>query len=248
MKKSILILVFAAMAYTAKAQDTIIMTNGDEVPAKVTAVTPNEVTYQRYDNLSGPQYTTEKSEIFMVKYENGTKDVFGSSSATTAKRVAPTIRFQGYGMLGSIFNADALGTTADVSVGVRVGKSLYAGLHTGVHSELNIYTEYEYDYDTGKVESEKELEAYTYIPLGVNLKGYLPIGNEKIYPYLNCSLGGFIGVGEDMRNFNGFFAQVGAGIDIRRFSVGLGYSCIHKFGTANMGYVQLGVRFGKNPY
>ncbi len=239
---------FVATAFTVKAQDMIIMTNGDEVQAKVTAVTSNEVTYHRYDNPSGPLYTTEKSKIFMVKYENGTKDLFGTDSATTAKRVAPTIRFQGYGMLGTLFSSGSAAATADVGLGVRVGRSLYAGLHTGLHSELHIYTERDYDDDTGRWESEKELDTYTYIPLGVNLKGYLPIGNEKIYPYLNCSLGGFIGVGENTSNINGFFAQVGAGIDIHRFSVGVGYSCIHKIGTANMGYVQVGVRFGKNPY
>lgn len=247
MKKIILTPMFALILCAVHAQDTIVMSNGDEIQAKVTGVTSDKITYQRYDNLSGPAYTTEKSEIFMVKYENGTKDVFGVNSTATTRREFPTVRFQGYAMAGTIFNADAFGTTVDVGVGVRVGKALYAGLQTGVHSELLIYTEYEYDYDTQVIESERELEAYMYMPLGVNLKGYLPIGNEKIYPYLNCSLGGFIGV-DDLSGFNGFYAQVGAGIDIRRFSVGVGYSCLHKLATSNMGYIKLGVRFGNNPY
>lgn len=58
------------------AQDEITLRSGDVVKAKVTEVGTDAIVYKKYDNLSGPSYTIKKSEVFMVKYENGTKDVF----------------------------------------------------------------------------------------------------------------------------------------------------------------------------
>jgi hypothetical protein len=64
------------MSVAAFAQDLIIYTNGMELKAKVTEITDTEVKYKSLDNLNGPVYTVLKTYIFMIKYENGTKDVF----------------------------------------------------------------------------------------------------------------------------------------------------------------------------
>ena len=60
----------------ASAQDVITLKSGDEIQAKVTEVGQTEVKYKRFDNPDGPTYTVNKSDIFMVKYQNGQKDVF----------------------------------------------------------------------------------------------------------------------------------------------------------------------------
>jgi hypothetical protein len=50
----------------------------------------DNVKYKKYDNLSGPIYTLMKSEIFMIKYENGDKDIFKETeSKVAATSVAP---------------------------------------------------------------------------------------------------------------------------------------------------------------
>jgi len=58
------------------SQDVIIFKNGDEVKAKVKEVSTDVVKYNKWDNREGPLYSTGKSDIFMIKYQNGTKDVF----------------------------------------------------------------------------------------------------------------------------------------------------------------------------
>jgi uncharacterized protein (TIGR02145 family) len=63
----------------AFAQDVIILKNGDEIQAKVSVVGTEAVTYKKWDNLNGPDYNQLKSEIFMIKYANGSKDVFTST-------------------------------------------------------------------------------------------------------------------------------------------------------------------------
>ena len=76
------------------AHDVILKVNGDEIEAKVTDIGLTEIKYKRASNLTGPTYTLPISDIFMITYENGEKDVFGRSrntataSATTTTPVA----------------------------------------------------------------------------------------------------------------------------------------------------------------
>ena len=84
-----------------------------------------------------------------------------------------------------------------------------------------------------------------YIPLALNMKGYFT--KTKARPFINISLGGFIGV-VDLEGWNGFYFQTGAGVDIKRFSIGLGYSGLYDFGLASNLYFNLGVRFGGKKY
>jgi hypothetical protein len=60
----------------AYGQDIIVKKNGDEIKSKVEQVLDTEIKYRKADNLSGPVYSVKKAEVFMIKYENGTKDVF----------------------------------------------------------------------------------------------------------------------------------------------------------------------------
>lgn len=62
------------------AQDLIIMRNGDEVKAKVSEILQDQIKFKKWDNQDGPMYTENKSSIFMIKYQNGTKEVFDQQS------------------------------------------------------------------------------------------------------------------------------------------------------------------------
>ncbi|MDR2775344.1 MAG: porin family protein [Tannerella sp.] len=91
MKKIISILVlllFTGAISLVKAQDVITKKDGSEIRAKVTEVNVNEVKYKLFDNQNGQTISLPKSEIFMIVYENGTKDVFGVDSAP-ARTQAP---------------------------------------------------------------------------------------------------------------------------------------------------------------
>lgn len=76
MKKIVFILVCFLMALPMMAQDIIIFTNGTEVEAKVTEVSDSEVKYKTFNNQTGPTWVKKTSEIFMIRYENGTKQTF----------------------------------------------------------------------------------------------------------------------------------------------------------------------------
>lgn len=69
-------------ALTLKAEDIIVLRNGDIVKAIVKEVNVNEIKYNKASNPSGPLYTIEKSTVLSINYENGDKDVFESTVST----------------------------------------------------------------------------------------------------------------------------------------------------------------------
>ena len=79
--KKVIIIALSLAALNVAAQDIIVMRNGDEVEAKVTKVGTTEVEYHKWSNQDGPVYTVAKSDVFMVKYKNGEKDVFDNVTA-----------------------------------------------------------------------------------------------------------------------------------------------------------------------
>jgi hypothetical protein len=58
------------------SQDMITTRSGESIQAKVLEVSQTEIKYKKFDNPEGPVYWILKSVVLMVKYENGTVDVF----------------------------------------------------------------------------------------------------------------------------------------------------------------------------
>ncbi len=71
------------------SQDIIVLKTGDEIKSIVSEVDLGVIRFKKMENLKGPIYTLEKSKIFMIKYDNGTKDVF--SDPAEQKKEAPTV-------------------------------------------------------------------------------------------------------------------------------------------------------------
>ena len=79
--KRLLLTLLTLVSLTTFAQDIIICRNGDEISSKVLKVSKTEVEYKKWTNQDGPAYTIEKAEVFMIKYQNGDKDVFKEAPA-----------------------------------------------------------------------------------------------------------------------------------------------------------------------
>jgi len=84
LRKVVAIAICLASSVKLFAQDIIVMKNGDEIQAVVQDVGIDDVKYKKFDNPDGADYTLEKSEIFMIKYENGSKDVFNEIAANAS--------------------------------------------------------------------------------------------------------------------------------------------------------------------
>jgi hypothetical protein len=95
MKYILLFILFICSSNIIKAQDTLSMRSGENILVKVIEVSnvrlkqkntfkgyievgTAEVKYKKLDNLNGPIFSILKSDLLIIKYENGTKDDFSS--------------------------------------------------------------------------------------------------------------------------------------------------------------------------
>lgn len=84
MKTKILILLIFCVN-TILAQDLMIFKNGDEKEVKILKISTSDITYKKWSNKSGPEYTIDLSDIFMIKYQNGDKDVFNNVKSSKSE-------------------------------------------------------------------------------------------------------------------------------------------------------------------
>lgn len=146
------------------SQDVIILSNGNEIEAKIIKVGSSEIEYKKWSNLDGPTYTEQKKLVFMIKYQNGEKDIFNSinneqkpsEQSNTIVETKPLIKSQS---------------------AVKKRNKIFFGINAG--SGCGIMNEWGYDYD---------FYSYNYVTLSetIGLDLIFPIGNVfAIGPYLS---------------------------------------------------------------
>src|SRR5688572_11477193 len=90
MKKNLLTILFSIIFIQAAfSQDIIIKRSGEEIQGKVTEISVSEIRYSRQDN---PNVTMvlPRNLVFMIRYENGTKEVFEEIPTSNELQQVPT--------------------------------------------------------------------------------------------------------------------------------------------------------------
>ena len=128
MKRKFALLIIAAFAVmNSFGQDIITKKNGDEIKAKVSEIGPTEIKYKQFDDHEGPTIAIPKTDVFMIKYENGTKDVFTDNQVGKSENGNSTVYFmRSTGFTGS---ANAFTTFIDDSLVCRLNNKRFS-LHT----------------------------------------------------------------------------------------------------------------------
>jgi len=98
---ALLILFLANNVY---AQDIITLKNGDEIKSKVLEVTTDQVKYKKWENQEGPVYSSNKSDVFMIKYVNGTKEVFDTSPTVNSNSIQTSSIIDGSKFIGTWYH------------------------------------------------------------------------------------------------------------------------------------------------
>ncbi|MFZ6051224.1 TM2 domain-containing protein [Halocola ammonii] len=65
--------------------DIIVLTNGDEIEARVLEITEDEVRYKKCDRLNGPTYTKSRDNIVLIRYPDGSKDMFNNEKVNKSR-------------------------------------------------------------------------------------------------------------------------------------------------------------------
>ena len=74
------ILIVICCSSVLQAQDIITLKDGYKIQAKVLEIGDQIIKYKKFDNQEGPTYDIQKSDVFSIKYEDGTKYVFSTST------------------------------------------------------------------------------------------------------------------------------------------------------------------------
>ena len=248
MKRLFFLLLLSLLGTVASAQDLIVLKDATEILSKITLITPTSVKYHDWDSRSGPTRTLDKDKILLIKFANGktvqftgakTQSLFSDSSTSLPVSYEETpdvytpidstrrtkITFQGYIGAGLGTNSKQSLIGIDGSVGARVFDYFYAGADLG----YGMYKYKKADKSTFKL----------YFEYGVNLRGYVPAGNN-IYPFLSLSFGGVVPESSEVNSKA--FCRLSAGLDYEDFSAGIGWN---KVCDSNYFIVQFAWRFGK---
>lgn len=241
MKKYICLLFVMLGLGIARAQDVIVLRNTDEIYAKVVEINPESVKYVQWDFQDGPVRIVDKRDIFFIKYQNGQKETFTSNDVIEDRSVEKKtfgkyihrIKPQGYLYGGMVFNGWYIGPSLDFTYGARFYDYFFLGVELG----YSCWFEKLY-YDWGGY--YWNWTSLQFASLRLNMKGYWPI-TEKISPFMNFGIGTSVWIPGAFAFFN---MQLGAGVEIRRFSVDMGYNLLSIYGAGiHSGYLRFGVRF-----
>lgn len=141
------------------------------------------------------------------------------------------------------------GSAIDAIFGIRLRKFAFVGAGISFQTTFHNFNVFSYDIQ----------EVDMLLPLFANAKLYYPT-KININPYLDVNIGGYIGLpSKAIANDgnikyeikdklpDGFYFRVGAGLEIKRFNIGVGYQlCKPKVSNpSHIGYVKLGIRVGK---
>jgi hypothetical protein len=91
-----------------EACDTIVSTMGDVIVGKVTNVGEADIKYTRCGMLNSPIYSIRKSNISVIKYTNGTKDLFTATGPVDYRYSTEEPKTEGLGLAGFIISLAGL--------------------------------------------------------------------------------------------------------------------------------------------
>jgi hypothetical protein len=77
--------------------DILIFKDGAEIKGKVQEIGIHDIRYKRCDALEGPIYISRKTELFMIKYANGTREVIKSEAPAPEQIQHTRPTREGYG-------------------------------------------------------------------------------------------------------------------------------------------------------
>ena len=132
-------------------QDIITYKNGDELKVKVTEVAPTEIQFKKFDNPDGPVYTEPRTNIFMIKYENGSKEVF-SDKEEVSKPAAENNNVVDYSSPDRSGNTDLIETRDGTKIVCKIGK---------INSNMIYYHVFRHGMDSNESISLTNVKAFT---------------------------------------------------------------------------------------
>lgn len=151
MKKFIFLLITVIIFTNLRAQDIIILNDGTEIESKILEVGIENIKYKKFNAQEGPVYLLPKSDIFLIKYEDGTKDIFNPKESNINIYVPPTDfrrkgLYLGFHLIPGIGNMSFEGSESGFAFNSGVDFNILFNDYVGIKTGLSYLTlSYEYD-------------------------------------------------------------------------------------------------------
>ena len=150
-----ILILLSFLSINLSAQDNIVKRDGTEIQAKILEIDDESVKYQKDNCLSCEKYSIPKSQIFVIEYENGTRDVFKLASKdqkdkTPLSLISDSLRIRDYTFLDMGFKMGFFYSTTyqyyrrvriamDAGVDIEVGNVFYFKIpHIGKKFNIGI--------------------------------------------------------------------------------------------------------------
>lgn len=206
MKTKLLLIValFITSVTVASAQqhrEVIYLTNGSVIKGTIIEQVPNE-TY-KIETSDGSQFVYSWSEVAKITKETeaGAKEKGNKGVGYQGEIVA------GFGAGIGFLPMDRL--YLHTIQGVRIGEHFSTGLGIG----MTMIMPYTFDYNKPEL----------YVPIYLNMKGYLPVG-AKVSMFASLDIGGAFGMTEGVSGLSGFMVCPSLGVSVnRKVNISLGY-------------------------
>lgn len=219
--------------------------DANEIEAKVLKVGTAEIEYKRWDNLEGPIYTIPARNVFVIKYQNGTKETISPLSASGSKygrdfrphyqgEIAVAYGL-GVGEFSQYINLDRI--LFETVHGYRFSPYFFAGLGLGFNY---FYKELSFDEYIGDSYYIYGSPGGGVLSYALNLKGYLPF-SDKSAVYLSWDLGADSGVSGYMNGGTEFYTAIGPGVQFGHGDFGIRFQ--HMGAGTNAVLFRVGVNF-----
>jgi hypothetical protein len=88
--------------------DTVVLRVGEDIIGKVMEIGQEEIKYKKCENLSGPVYSIRNSEVFVIRYANGTSEFFSQRSQPYSSAPPPVKKTEGMGLAAFICSLGGL--------------------------------------------------------------------------------------------------------------------------------------------
>jgi hypothetical protein len=175
----------------AFSQDEITFRNGETLKARIIEISSVDIIYKKADNLAGPSYTISKDKVFMIKYENGTKDVFGTDQASSATTSEASVSSGVSAIIYFYRPSKIMGSSPEIIVGTFVPDEVIVDLKNGrwyksvySHTGEREFVTGIYSLNEGKLKVNIEPGKTYYIRCsimkGMGMQSQLEIVNDEI--------------------------------------------------------------------
>lgn len=239
MKKMLLSVCLLLCGWQVSAQDVITKTNAEELKAKIVTISDDQIEYKKWENLDGPTYTISPKEVFTIKYQNGTKDIFTTLKSQADSYAAAPGQQRSQYLGNSDFRSRNAGYTPSrydypryegqiaFAYGLGVGqisklictdRVVFETVHgvrispyafVGAGIGLN-YFYTKYQVTDGYLQDE--ISGFCILPIFINAKGYYPL-SDKFALYLSLDLGAATSLSKYVKGTE-FYTAVGPGFTI----------------------------------